>query len=182
MLLSIEDIKSGLDKEFLPLEPMVTGLRLVGKITEIDEVEDTEKRLGVTFPNTFSSLIRQYNFGYFTLGPIIFGSSGNYLNDLLDINSGVWWGRGQKPNDKIVIAISDHYTFILDVKNESVSVITSELNWDDAKVISSNFYLFFCGIVTIFLLRNQQSSEEIAKQVSNAVGSQYNEFWFKLAE
>ncbi|NAG47406.1 hypothetical protein GUC42_24695 [Escherichia coli] len=64
MLLSIEDIKSGLDKEFLPLEPMVTGLRLVGKITEIDEVEDTEKRLGVTFPDTFSSLIRQYNFGY----------------------------------------------------------------------------------------------------------------------
>lgn len=31
MLLSIEDIKSGLDKEFLPLEPIITGFRFFEK-------------------------------------------------------------------------------------------------------------------------------------------------------
>lgn len=182
MLLSIEDIKSGLDKEFLPLEPMITGFRVIEKRTKADEIENIGKRLGVAFPDSFSSLICRYDFGHFTIGQIVFSSSGDYLNDLLNINTGNWWGEGQRPNNKIVVAISDPYTFILDVDSESISAFTSDLNWHDAKIISSDFTLFFYGIGTIFLLRSKKSPQIIANQVSKAVGSQYNEFWLKLAE
>lgn len=61
-------------------------------------------------------------------------------------------------------------------------MFTSELNWYEAKVISSNFTLFFCGVGTTFLLRGKEHSQIIANQISKAVGSQYNEFWLKLAE
>lgn len=182
MLLSIEEIKNGLNKEFLSLEPMITGLRFIEKKTKIDEIENIEKRLDVVFPDSFCSLISQYDFGDFSIGPIVFGSSGNYLNDLLNFNSGIWWGEGERPNNKVVIAISDPYTFILDAESESISVITSELNWYEAKIISSNFTLFFCGIGTVYLLRTKETPRIIANQVSKAVGSQDNKFWLELAE
>ncbi|OCG00769.1 SMI1/KNR4 family protein [Gilliamella sp. wkB112] len=183
MLLSIENIKDGLDKVFLPLEPMINGFRLIEKKTNIHDIKVIEKQLEVTFPDKFLFLISQYNFGSFTLGPIVFGSSGDYLKDLLVINHSVWWGKGERPNNKIVIAISDPYTIMLDTEKESISAFSSEINWNDAKIISSDFILFFRGIGTIFLQRNNTDNTKIiANNVSKAVNSKDINFWLKLAE
>ncbi|MFL6635309.1 MAG: hypothetical protein ACJ8HJ_23640 [Massilia sp.] len=68
-LLSIDDIKAGLDKEFLPLEPMLTGFRLIEKVTPSSAIEDAEKKISIRFPDDFREIIAKYDLVISRLAP-----------------------------------------------------------------------------------------------------------------
>lgn len=103
-LLTLQEIKDGLDREFLPLEPMLLGLRMIEKETSLDTIEHCENHLAVKFPSSFRNLIAAFDFGQLTIGPVVFCSSGDYLAELITLNERVnWWGDGERPSNLILI-------------------------------------------------------------------------------
>ena len=119
-LMTVTDIRDGLEREFLPLEPMLSGFRLVSGGVSSPAVRECERQLGVTFPDDFRALIQTFDFGNLTIGPVAFCETGNYLERLIRWNTGErWWGDGARPESQ-VIAISDPYTILLDAANDTI--------------------------------------------------------------
>lgn len=71
-LLTIDGIEKGLDQEFLSLEPMLTGLRLIKRGVSEESLHHAENLFAVAFPDAFRKLIQTYDFGWLTIGPIVF--------------------------------------------------------------------------------------------------------------
>ena len=155
-LLSVEEIKAGLDREFIPLEPMLTGFRLIEKNTPESAIENAEKLISTKFPDDFRELIARFDFGNLTVGPVVFCSTGDYLVELIELNSNVmWWGQGQRPEDLIMIGNSDPFAILMNTQVGSVHSLDSEIGWQKSKKIADDFYGFFSALGTVVLTRNQ---------------------------
>lgn len=183
-LLSVEEIQEELEKEFLPLEPMLSGFRLVCNKLQEKNIADTEVKLSMHFPIVFRKLISSFDFGNLTIGPVVFCAKGDYLNELIDLNENVyWWGSGQKPSNLIMIANSDPFAILLDETEGKVLAMDSELGWQKPIVIAKDFYNFIRGVGTVMLRRNNTNDKsQLAQIVHEEVGSQSYEFWFGLAK
>lgn len=143
-LMSVEEIKAELDREFTPLEPTLTGFRLIEKNTPDSPIKSTEKLISTNFPNGFRELIAKFDFGNLTIGPIVFCSSGDYLAELVELNlNAMWWGGGQQPENIIMIANSDPFAILLNTNSGSVYAFDSETGWKKSKKISADFFGFF---------------------------------------
>jgi len=108
-LIDINQMQQKLDEQFIPLEPTITGMRLVIKKNQKPSLEQCEVVLKVTFPASFSDLTSHYDFGHFTIGPITFCDSGNYFLWLTGINTDemqtyAWWSGFKRPKGVIMIA------------------------------------------------------------------------------
>ncbi|BBB64203.1 hypothetical protein UNDKW_5930 (plasmid) [Undibacterium sp. KW1] len=183
-LLSIEKIQAGLDKEFFPLEPMLSGYRIIRKILPEDKVAKTEATLGVKFPNEFRTIISEFDFGMLTIGPIVFCAKGDYIQELIDLNTSVcWWREGQRPENMIMIGNSDPFTILLDVNSGCVFAMDPEVGWEKSKIIAGNFLDFFRGIGTAMLMRNEIDDRRgLAQGIFENVKSEDLEFWSQLAQ
>jgi len=183
-LLSLEELRDGFDKEFLPLEPMLTGYRLKKGGLEENVLLQCEATLSISFPSDFRRLISEYDFGNLTIGPIAFCASGDYQGELLDFNECTrWWGSGERPANLIMIANSDPFAILLDVDTGEVLSMDAELGLHKSTVVSKTFENFLGGIGTTILLRNNVDEKEIlAKSVHDAISSQSLGFWISLAK
>ena len=191
MLLEIDDIQNRLDEQFLPLEPMLTGFRLVSTKIAPDDADRLELKLKVVLSEPFKELLLRFNLGEFTIGPIAFCSTGNYLSWLIENNRDdasqhySWWGSGQRPSDVLLIANSDPYAVLLDNATEAISAFKHGESWnDDTIVVANDFGRFIRGLGTVFLQRSDEGgNEDLADEVSNDVGGgSDNLFWRWLAE
>jgi hypothetical protein len=183
-LLSIEEIKAELDREFIPLEPMLTGFRLIEKNTSESAIKAAEKKLiSTSFPYGFRELITKFDFGNLTIGPIVFCSTGDYLAELIELNSNVmWWGQGQRPENLIMIGNSDPFAILLNTQSGSVYALDSEIGWIKSKKISDDFFGFFSALGAVVLTRNQTlDRRKLAAEISEDVGGEDFEFWLRLA-
>ena len=183
-LLSIEDIRIGLDKEFLLLEPDLDGLRLIPSVLSEAELSRCETQLEVKFPFGFREIISNYDFGRLTIGTVMFSNKGSYLEELLFMNgSVVWWnGEKERPRDFLMIATSDPYIFLLNVKSGKVYAFDRETGHDSKFCVAVDFTRFFQGIGTVFLMRGKEGSDMVlGEKVSAEVGSDYDLFWISLA-
>jgi hypothetical protein len=182
-LLSIDDIKAGLDKEFLPLEPMLTGFRLIEKVTPSSAIEDAEKKISIRFPDDFREIIAKYDFGNLTVGFVAFCASGNYLNQLIELNSSVkWWGHGERPVDVIMIGNSDPFAILMDAQSGSIYALDSEIGWGKSRKIADSFFKFFLALGTVVLKRNQTKGRQaLVSDILEDVGGESSEFWINLA-
>ena len=181
-LLSISEIQSGLDKEFLPLEPMLRGLRIIEKVLSEQIIAKTETILKVHFPNEFRTLISSIDFGMLTIGPIVFCARGDYMQELIELNtSACWWHGNLKPAEFIMIGNSDPFAILLNVKTGCVLAMDSEIGFVSDRIIAENFHSFFCGIGTAMLLKNEiADSRNLAKSISECVKCEDIEFWSGL--
>ncbi|MFZ6874092.1 hypothetical protein ACO0LF_18700 [Undibacterium sp. Di27W] len=181
-LLSIEEIQTGLNKEFQHLEPELSGYRLLEDKMPSTYLADLENRLSVKFPEDFRQLISEFNFGNLVIGPIGFGSSCLYTDELLKLNTQVqWWGHGARPASLIMVANSDPFAIILDVCGGHMLAMDAELGYERATRIARSFDAFFIGLGTAILLRNQtEKKEEMAQAIADAVGSKDIGFWYFL--
>ncbi|WP_371764996.1 SMI1/KNR4 family protein [Massilia sp.] len=182
-LLSVEEIKAELDREFTPLEPMLTGFRLIEKNTPDSAIKSAEKLISTNFPYGFRELIAKFDFGNLTIGPVVFCSSGDYLAELVELNLNVmWWGGGQRPENIIMIGNSDPFAILLNTNSGSVYAFDSENGWEKSKKISDDFFGFFSALGTVVLTRNQTlDRRKLAEEILEEVGAEDFEFWLRLA-
>jgi hypothetical protein len=73
-----------LDQQYLSLESMLVGFRLIERPAPAVAIEHAEKTLAVAFPEDFRELIARFDFGNLTIGPIVFGMCGDYLAEIHD--------------------------------------------------------------------------------------------------
>ena len=183
-LLSTEEIKHGLDKEFLPLEPMLAGLRLIdGGLT--DEALDTfERSMNLSLPTAFRKVVKDYDFGRLTIGPVVFCNTGDYLGELTKLNTKVvWWRTDSRPTNLLMVANSDPFPILLNLETGEVLAMDVERGWQASRTIARNFDLFVKGVGTTMLGRNQSAERAaLGRSVASEVGSPEQPFWLQLAE
>lgn len=184
-LLSINDIRVGLDEEYAALEPMLKGYRLtLLSPSSAPDPTDLEARLKVSLPQKFRALISTYDFGNLTIGPIAFCSSGNYLEELIDFNEQMeWWGsQDPRPLNLLMIANSDPYAILLNSENGLISAFKHDQHWTTARVVAKDFELFFRGIGTANILRKSSTNRrELGERITIAAHGNDEEFWVQLA-
>lgn len=181
-LLTIEEVQRGLDAEFRPLEPGITGLRLVAGGASPDALEKVQSRLNFQFPDAFRRIVYAFNLGDLSIGPVSFCGTGDYLSELLQLNEQVtWWEPGAKPADRLMVANSDPYAFLLNA-NGRVSAFDQERGWSRAVDVAEDFESFIRGLGTIMLLRtNMTDKATLARTIAKEVGAVDEEFWSFLA-
>ncbi|MGC5809930.1 SMI1/KNR4 family protein [Ralstonia pseudosolanacearum] len=183
-LLSMEEVKQGLDKEFLPLEPMLTGLRLIeGGVTET-ALDAFERDMNLLLPRAFRDVIRMHDFGRLTIGPVAFCNTGDYLGELVKLNTKVtWWGTGMRPSSLLMVANSDPFAILLDLESGSVLAMDVERGWQFAERVASSFDLFVRGVGSTMLHRNQSADRvALGRDVMSDAGGGYLPYWLQLAK
>ncbi|WP_139208554.1 SMI1/KNR4 family protein [Achromobacter sp. NFACC18-2] len=183
-LLTLDEIEKGLDQEFRSLEPMLTGLRLIkGGVSE-ESLNHAENLFAVAFPDAFRTLIKTYDFGWLTIGPILFCNTGDYLHELWELNTQVrWWGGDTRPANLLMVANSDPYSILLDLKSGWVMAADVEIGWQRATVIAKDFEVYLRGVGTIMLHRNQwRDTSPLGQAVAVDVGALDICYWSQLAK
>jgi len=82
-LLTLDEIETGLEKEFAKLEPEISGYRLRKPGLSMSQLQDVETALETNLPDSFKRMVRAYDFGDLTVGGVFFGQTGNYGKFLL---------------------------------------------------------------------------------------------------
>jgi hypothetical protein len=183
-LLSVYEIKAGLEQEFLSLEPMLVGFRLVETTMPESAIECAEKTISTPFPQDFRELIARFDFGNLTIGPVVFGTSGDYLCELTELNRTIrWWGNSARPANLLMVGNSDPFAIIMDTCSGFVYELDPECGVQGARKIADSFLRFFLGLGTVMVKRYQgENYSGLAMSVSEAVGGVYDGFWLNLAK
>ena len=183
-LLSIQQIQRGLDDKFGPLEPMIRGFRLVnGGVTE-DALALSESSLGVTLPQTFRELIKAFDFGRLTIGPVAFCNSGDYLSDVNKLNTSArWWGNGARPTNLLMVANSDPYAILIAIDTGAVWAMDSEQGFERAICVAESFETYLRAMGTIMLRRNDAADRNfLAREASKDAGDVGVGYWEYFAK
>jgi len=182
-LLTTDEIREGLDRRFLHMEPAITGLRLLSDGLSEDEVQTIEQCLGVKLPVSFRAAVEKYCFGKLTIGPVGFCSTGDYSAVLERLNSEVhWWGAGARPRTVIMIATSDPFGILLNVANGEVFAMDRERSWSDAIKVATDFNLFLRGIGTAILERTGVNDLEALGQFIATQVKGESSYWVALVK
>lgn len=182
-LLSIDEIQAGFDAEFKPLEPMLTGFRLVEKELSGAAINKLESDLGVSLPDDMSDLISCFDFGQLTIGPVAFCASGDYLEELRSLDETRWWGNSVKPDGLILIANSDPYAILLNVNTGDVYAFDASVSGFHPLKVASSFSGFFRGLGTAILLRAQvPTTSNLAEFIHQNVNGEDLSYWQKLVQ
>lgn len=181
-LLTLDEIKQGLEQEFLPLEPMLTGFRLIDGGVSDEALNFFEHQLGTKLPENFRDLVKKFDFGHLTIGPIVFCNTGDYLQELTEFNSRAkWWGEGLRPQKMLMVANSDPYFILLNVETEELFAGEVELGWQCAKRVAKGFNVYLRCIGTAMLNRNiVDNDREFAEAVMHASGGTDLDYWSQL--
>ncbi|WP_088244112.1 SMI1/KNR4 family protein [Enterobacter sichuanensis] len=154
MLLTINEIEVKLHEKFSPFNGEMDDLILKKRMAPVNNIKQSEERLGVDFPKEFIEFVNNYDIDNFSLGNISFGHGDDYLEKVVRINSDEfnhWWIGEHRPDGVICIAISDPYTIMLNTHDGKVYAITSEQTMDGWESIADNFELFIRGVGSHFL-------------------------------
>lgn len=189
-LLVFHEIQKQLDEKFLPLEPTITGMRLVPKIAAESQIQQCQNDLRGEFPAAFRNVVSRFDFGNFALGPVTFCYQGEYFQWLADHNDEklprhlAWWSAETRPTGLMLVADSDPYAIVLHTLKGQVSAfVHGETVPLGLFVIASDFDLFVRGLATAMLNRVPNGeNERLAQLIAAAVGvDQNNPFWKWLA-
>ena len=176
-LKTIQEIQQDLDKTFQPLEVRgLTGLRLIDGGLPEGTIDHFEERLGAPLPSDFRRFLEAYDFGRLTLGLVAFCGNGHYLSHLDVLNS-----RRGRPSELLVIANSDPYLILLNLKDGSVLALDNELSWEAAMPAALTFELFMRGLGTMAEARARRAAPaSLAKEIAADVGVPESPYWLTL--
>jgi len=177
ILKTIQEIQQDLDKAFLPLEARgITGLRLIeGGLPEAT-IDYFEEGLGVSLPADFRAFLNAYDLGRLTLGPVAFCGNGQYLKHLSALND-----NDSRPAELLVIANSDPYLILLNLKGGGVLALDHELGWEAVMPIARTFELFIRGLGTMSEARARRAAPaSLAQAIAADAGVSYSPYWLTL--
>ena len=183
-LLSTQEIKQGLDREFMPLEPMLTGLRLIEGGLSDAALDAFERNLDLLLPPTFREVVKKYDFGRLTIGPVVFCNTGDYLAELTKLNTTVaWWSERSRPVNLLMVANSDPFAILLNLESGEVMAMDAERGLQAACTIAHNFDLLVRGLGTTMLGRNEATDRiSLGAAVASEVGAAERSYWLQLAK
>ena len=182
-LMSIDEIKQGLDDYEWPPDLDFDDIRLKEPGLGSAEIERCEEGLTVRFPPDFRRFIARFDVGSLTIGAVSFCHTGDVVREVTDKNTRdplgcAWWGNGERPPSLLMIAGTDPYTIVLDTGSNEVHSLDPELGISEMRVIASDFDLFLRGIGTVFLRRvNDRLDDPLSASIHERVGSQHLQFW-----
>lgn len=194
LLLGFDEIAKRLDEQFLPLEPDLNGFRLLHSRLKETDIRRIESILRVTLSNQSRELLLKYDLGNLTIGPISFCTTGDYVSWLIAMNaekrtSGItnkWWTGERRPDNQLLIALSDDYAVCLDTHTDHVKAFRSGSSPTSAVDVADSFPIFLQAIGTVFLIRNDQdihARNQLAVDVNKLAGGEDDGvgFWQWLA-
>ncbi|MBI6527605.1 nuclease [Proteus vulgaris] len=178
MLLALDEITKELENKFSPLGEDFDDLVLFKRAAPLTDLDLLEQNLTLSPLDDFTSFISLYNLDNFSLFNISFGCGEDYLERLFMLNSPneftQWWTGDYRPENMIVIALSDPYTILLNTQTGDIFAMTSGSPTDSFEHIAANFFVFFSAVATLFL--TDISPDRIIKLTS----SQTTSFWYQL--
>src|SRR6185295_14083902 len=134
-ILDLNTIRLRLDEQFLPLEPALTGFRLLDSKLTPRDIAACEQRLEVRFPQSFKKQLERFDFGDLTIGPTYFCGTGDYLDFLGSMNDedpyprARWWDTENRPVDRILVAMSDYFSILLGIESGVVFALANGEAW-----------------------------------------------------
>jgi hypothetical protein len=178
-LYSVDEIRVGLDEAFKPLEPDLVGYRFVEGGATPAAVAALEKALGLKLPDDLVHLICKYQFGDLSIGPVAFCGTGDYVKELLDLNTAVpWWRENERPPGIAMFANSEFGAFVIECPSGSVFLLAAGQPPSAAVKIADSFSNFVRAIGTIALLRIRGELKNVkAAELGLAVGVRDARFW-----
>jgi len=192
MFLKLNQIAQKLDQIFLPLEQEgMAGMRLLlqndVKATA-QALKNAQEALGINFPAKFTKLLSKFDLGNFEICNVKFGSKGDYVSELVRLNSvdefgGKWWNGETRPLNLIVFAVGDPWIFLLDCTSGAVYAWLFGDEELCGRCIASDFEKFFIALASTYITRLNDEAMPSAKQILNFVQADDTalDFWQKMA-
>lgn len=178
MLLTLDEITKELEDKFSPLGEDFNDLILFKRKAPLTDFGLLEQTLTLSLPDDFTSFISLYNLDNFSLFNISFGCGEDYLERLFMLNGfnefTQWWIGDKRPENIIVIALSDPYTILLNTLTGNIFAMTSESSMDSFEHIAVNFFAFFRAVATLFL------TDISPDRIIDLTSSQTTSFWHQL--
>jgi len=192
MFLKLDEIAQKLDQIFLPLEQEgMTGMRLLPQNdvkATAQALKNAQEALGVNFPAKFTKLLSKFDLGNFEICNIKFGSKGDYVSELVRLNSvdefgGKWWNGETRPLNLIVFAVGDPWIFLLDCTSDAVYAWLLGDKKLCSRRVTSDFEKFFIALASTYIARLNDEAMPSAKQILNFVQADDTalDFWQKMA-
>ena len=193
MFLKLNQIAQKLDQIFLPLEQEgMTGMRLLLQNdikATTQAIKNAEKALGVNFPAKFTKLLSKFDLGNFEICNVKFGSKGDYVSELVRLNSvdefgGKWWNGETRPLNLIVFAVGDPWIFLLDCTSGAVYAWLFRDEELCSRCVASDFEKFFIALASTYIARLNDEAMPSAKQILNFVQADDTalDFWQEMAQ
>ena len=181
----LENTRQQLDEIYLPLEKQhgIDGMRLLPQTGGGTTPEQAQAALGVRFPPCFAEAVKRYDFGNFETNNISFGRQGDYLGELVALNTpdewgGKWWQGETRPDGLIVFAVSDPYTYILDCRSGAVYAMLSDDEWGRWRTVSHDFAVFVHAMAAIAAARMRNiPPQSLIADIQAANRSSETGFW-----
>jgi hypothetical protein len=181
-LLNIDEVINLLDEDFLPLESIVSGLRLKTLIGSREELKKVEERLEVKLPEDFIEFILHYNLGDFNILGVHFGNESNYSEKLLDLKNHLSQIDSLNlSNEFICIAQGDYYTYIIEIKTNNIYAYSSEIPFDERIFVSNSLLQFICLLGTAYFHRKENTRGKFLKIVKEEFKLEID-FWNEIIE
>ena len=141
-------------------------------------IDHFEERLGTPpWPADFKEFSNRYDFGRLTLGLVHFSGNGHYLDDLVMRN-----GHPGRPSELLLLAGSDPYLILLNLRGGGVLALDNELGWDAAIPVARTFELFMRGIGTMAEARARRAAPpSLARTIAASVGVPDSPYWLMWA-
>ncbi|QPH98714.1 SMI1/KNR4 family protein [Campylobacter concisus] len=193
MFLKLDKIAGKLDQIFLPLEQEgMTGMRLLlqndVKATA-QALKNAQEALGVNFPAKFLELISKFDLGNFEICNVSFGSRGDYVSELVRLNSvdefgGKWWIGEAHPLNLIVFAVGDPWIFLLDCTSGAVYAWLFGDEELCGRCVASDFEKFFIALASTYIARLNGETLLPAEQILKFVKAdeKARPFWQEMAQ
>ncbi|OSQ25243.1 endonuclease [Campylobacter concisus] len=192
MFLKLNQIAQKLDQIFLPLEQEgMAGMRLLlqndVKATA-QALKNAQEALGINFPAKFTKLLSKFDLGNFEICNVKFGSKGDYVSELVRLNSvdefgGKWWNGETRPLNLIVFAVGDPWIFLLDCTSGAVYAWLFGDEELCSRCVASDFEKFFIALASTYIARLNDKAMPSAKQILNFVQADDTalDFWQEMA-
>ncbi len=193
MFLKLDEIAQKLYQIFLPLEQEgMTGMRLLlqndVKATA-QALKNAQEALGINFPAKFTKLLSKFDLGNFEICNVKFGSKGDYVSELVRLNSvdefgGKWWNGETRPLNLIVFAVGDPWIFLLDCTSGAVYAWLLGDEELCGRCVASDFEKFFIALASTYIARLNDKTMPLAEQILKFVkaGEKALPFWQEMAQ
>lgn len=182
-LLTLKQVTTILDHNFMPIEPIVTGLRLKKHVETKINIEHVERAMGVKFPDDFVRLIIAFDFGDFNILGVHFGTKTNYLEQLLSIHEQQSYEDAFHLKDQFIcIAMGDYFTFIMDVASSAIYVYGSETPFTKKIKIAESFTALIQLLGTAYFHKSRGSQIDFLNIVKQKFDSSSLDFWRELSQ
>jgi hypothetical protein len=180
-LLTVEQIAAGLDS--LRLNRRGVGPPLVRNTGRSVSLEALGQVLQIELPKSFASIIMEYDFSNFALGPVTFRYGIQYSRFVALNTQGsfAWWGAGPRPNASLYVGGTDGHLLLLDA--DTGQLTGNEFGSPDiGHTVASGFETFFRALGSLRIWGLTVGRHTVIPQIMAMIGADpATKFWMQLS-